>query len=357
MAYNFVTMIDTVRVVQYPAEYNFNTEDVANARARFPDLLVADDGVTKVNAKGKPITAEGGGVLMVVDNSDGKSFPDANARTLQVEPTSGWVTDEDAGGFVHTAIAETLEEMGHPIWSGPIAHRLHNWSTYQPFTGKRICTFGLVLKSGSEEIRNLTWAARAINEWPEDETRYFGALTGRPLVSHTTKVKIEDKTGKETSTTVTETGLRKALQGLGVVAFADVANLFDHLDAQIKADSEAWEKDTLAKLGVEGALTVADAIKATVAVGAEETDALRVAKRGFNPLASAKALGQKPHGKVRVQMLVDTTLKEQDSSSKEPKAKRTRVAAGEWVPSMIRAHILLNMKKRWEDIKKDVTLH
>lgn len=396
------TTTTTVRVIQYPTDYDFDLIDATEATKRFSKtVLVTNDGVSTHNKDGTPVTAEGGGVLMVVDRRpDASHFPelffvmgvrqpsvadwytgDASVRTLQVEPSSGWVADEDKGGFVHTAIAETREEVGYPIWSGPLQDRLLDWSTYQPFTGKRICTFGLVLRP--EEIPNLTTAARAISYWPADETRYYGDFTGRPLVSHTTKLRVDSKTGKETVITVSETGLRKSLQGLGLVKFSDVGHLFAKLETQTNADREAWEKATLAKFTdivphLAEQLKLCDvhaAIKliAGEPIFAERTkeereafgvltpkqtphgeasDVLRSAKRGFNPLDSAKKLGQTPEGKVPVYLLADTTVQEQDPSSKEPKAKKTRVAQGTPVQAMIRAHILLNLQSRWADIQK-----
>lgn len=81
---------------------------------------------------------------------------------------------------------------------------------------------------------------------------------------------------------------------------------------------------------------------------------LRVARRGFNPLDSAKKLGQTNEGKVVFHALANMTVVEQDESSKEPKAKRSRVVAGAGVLFMIRVHILLNLRSRWETILSDV---
>ncbi len=383
------TTITTVRVIQYSPEYNMDHADVAAAMKRFPpeSVLVTNDGVSTTNADRKPVTAEGGGVLMVVDNSDGTFFShcphdyllvmgvrqpsthdwytgDASVRGFQVEPTSGWLTDEDQQNYVLASLRETGEEFGHPVWRGPIAHRLHNWSTYQPFTNKRIFTFGLQLEPGIEKD-NLIEAARTISEWPANETRYFGDFTGGPLISHTTKRRVNPKTGADVVTVTTDTGLRRSLQAVGVVAFADMANLFDHLTKQVAADGAKWERETLEALVaaapyLSGARTVAEAVAAVkkddpafAIKDSPAANALGRAKRGFNPLASAKALGTTDDGKVPVYLLADSTLEEEDRTTKEPLQKRSRrVKAGESVKTAVRGHVLLNMQTRWADIKK-----
>jgi hypothetical protein len=209
----------------------------------------------------------------------------------------GWQCDVDNGIPFNTAVREFFEEAGFPVVTDNIVARLVPLYVLQPISRKMICSHGIILTN--EEVQRFSTASHIIQDWPEGQVRDLSQITGS-FVTTTVKTRfLKDVVEPEITRTV-DIGTRKSVQVFVTVAYEAIDEYLVELQKRIVADTEAFQVEKRAQIcaiddKLAGPLSWADLIVSasvsTKFATPEAQKVLTLAKRGWNPMESAKLLG------------------------------------------------------------------
>jgi hypothetical protein len=311
---------------------------------------------------------EGAGILPIYkDRADGKwkvifqvRLPSEADKAkpdtyTSLEYGGGWQCDVDNGIPFKTAVREFFEEAGYPVVVDNIVTRLVPLYVLQPISKKMICSHGIILTD--EEVARFYTASQIIQEWPEGQVRDLSQITGS-FVTTTVKTRyLKDVVEPEITRTV-DIGTRKSVQAFVSVAYDALDEYLALLQKRIALDTVAFEDEKRAQLcAIDDSLSVELSLPQLIASAAasekfaspDNQKVLTLAKRGWNPMESAKLLGHALKGTV----LSDTEL---DIYVANEAPTRKRYSKNDIVELPIRGFcgiVLLDMAKKIKQMTED----